>query len=199
MVDNPLSTIFGMVGIVYGLIAPLTIILLLIFFLLIGMRSAGAKARGVMQATYCIMMMSIGILLMTIAAIPTVASVLASMSYSGATYIAFLILFLTGGMLFLHHDRWLQAIDNASAQIPTMVYTYLFKLIGVLATLLSGLSLALTFIFGNVEDGWWVMPLTVLLYGLLVMWSTRSEQSPIQIVPPSLQGGKPKKRKKKKK
>ena len=194
MVDNPLSTMFGMVGVVYGLFAPLTIILLLLLFVFAGMQNTGAKVQKVLQATYCVIMMSIGILLMTIAAIPTVASVLASMSYSGSTYIAFLILFLTGGAVFLHHDRWLQSIDQASALVPSSVYLYLFKAIGVLATLLSLLSLLLTLIFGGGEMGWWVMPTTVLLYGLLVMWSTRTEQSPAQFLPNL--GNKTEKRKK---
>ena len=178
MLENPLATMFGTVGVVYGLVVPLVFVTIFAVFLITSQLKPGVKARSVAQATYCHIMMGVGLLLMTIAAIPTVASVLGGISYSGSTYFSLLVLFAIGGALYLRHDQWVHSIDSASKLIPALIYLYTIKSIGMLIVTLSGLSIVLTFILGNTESDWWVMPLTALLYGLLLSWCTRSEKSP---------------------
>ncbi|MFA7681422.1 MAG: hypothetical protein WCX61_00125 [Candidatus Peribacteraceae bacterium] len=169
---------FSTVGLIYGIVVPIVLILLFGAFLVISLLRPGTKARTVAQATYCTLMMGMGLLLMTVAALPTVASVFAGVSYAGPTYLALLVIFVGGGVLFLWHDHWLRALEPASALIPSIIYLYTVKSVGMLAAILSGLSVILTLILGSAEEQWWAMPLTAFLYGLLLMWCTRSERSP---------------------
>jgi len=178
MIENPLVAMFGAVGIVYGLIVPLAFVLLFAVFAIASSASPGAKPRVVAQAAYCALMMGVGLLLMTIATLPTVASVISGMSYSGSTYIGLLALFLGGGGMYLFHDRWMQSLDSTSKLIPSLLFLFTVKSIGMLAALLSGLSIVLTLILGEPETEWWVMPVTVFLYGILLLWCTRAERSP---------------------
>lgn len=176
MADNPLATVFGTVGVVYGLLVPLILITLFAFFLTASQLSTDAKPRAVAKAMYCYVLMGIGLLLMTIAAIPTVASVLAGESYSNATYLGLLILFAGGGIVFLQQDKMARRIDSASRLIPSLIYLYTVKLIGTVAVLLSGLSIILTLVLGTAEAGWWIMPITIFLYGFILAWSTHTPQ-----------------------
>jgi len=176
MADNPLATVFGTVGVVYGLLVPLVLITIFAFFLTASQLSTGAKPRAVAKAMYCYLLMGIGLLLMTIAALPTVASVLAGESYSNATYLGLLILFAGGGIVFLQQDKVARRIDSASRLIPSLIYLYTVKLIGTVAILLSGLSIILTLVLGTAEAGWWIMPITIFLYGFILAWSTHTPQ-----------------------
>ncbi|MCF7844693.1 MAG: hypothetical protein K9M03_02600 [Kiritimatiellales bacterium] len=178
MIENPLSTVFGSVGVVYGLIMPLVLILLFALFLIASSLSPGAKARGTAQAMYCTVMMAMGVLLMTIAAIPTVTSVLAGESYASETYLGLLIVFAAGGSLFLWHDHWIRTLDPASRLVPSLIFLFTIKTIGTLTALLSGLSIVLTLTLGGAEYDWWVMPLTLFLYGAVLFISTGSVRSP---------------------
>lgn len=178
MIENPLSTVFGTVGVVYGLILPVVLILLFALFLIASSLSPGAKARGTAQAMYCTIMMGIGVLLMTIAAIPTVTSVLAGESYASETYLGLLIVFAAGGCLFLWHDNWIRTLDPASRLVPSLIFLFTIKTIGTLITLLAGLSIILTLTLGGAEYGWWIMPLTLFLYGAVLFISTGTVKSP---------------------
>ncbi|MBU0458282.1 hypothetical protein KJ652_04430 [Patescibacteria group bacterium] len=175
MVDQPLGSVFGSVGVVYGLLVPLFIILLFAVFAIASLNNAGAKPKSVVKATYCYLMMGVGILLMTIAAIPTVSSVLANMSYASATYVGLLVVFAVGGSLFLFHDNMIRALDASSQVVPSLIYLYTIKIIGTLTAVLSGLSILLTLILGGAPEGWWVTPLTMFLYGFVLYVSTREE------------------------
>lgn len=140
--------------------------------------SPGAKARNTAQAMYCTIMMSIGVLLMTISAIPTVTSVLAGESYASETYLGLLIVFAAGGSIFLWHDHWIRTLDPASRLVPSLIFLFTVKTIGTLITLLAGLSVILTLTLGGAEYGWWIMPLTLFLYGAVLFISTGSVRSP---------------------
>jgi hypothetical protein len=176
--DNPLETMFSAIGVTYGLVAPLVFIVIFLFFLTASLTQPGAKARSVAQATYCYLLMGVGLLMMTISSLPTVASVFAGVSYTGQTYFGLLLLFVVGGCIFLWHDNWVHTIDHPSQLVPSLVYLFTVKCIGVLALLLSGLSIGLTLIFGGDTGTWWATPLAVFLYGFLLTWCTRSEKSP---------------------
>jgi hypothetical protein len=109
--------------------------------------------------------------------VPALYSVLAGQDYTSTTYLALLIVFGTGGFTFLWHDNLIQKIDEASKAVPQAIYLYTFKFLGYLASLLATLTLLLTMLLGATTPitSWWVMPVIVLAYGLLLLWCTRSE------------------------
>ena len=175
MVENPLSTIFGFIGTFYGLVVPLSVMLLVTLLMFAGMANPGAKARSVGEAVYCYLMHGVGVLLMTIGALPTVFSVFSGVSYTSRTYVALLLVFACGGVLFLVHDQMAHAIDRASKAVIEAVYLFSLKLIGNLIVVFSAISMLLHVVLGSFEAGWWVSPLVLLLYGFLLCWCTRGQ------------------------
>lgn len=172
-----LTAIFSIRGLFYGLILPILIVELLALVLIPSLLRTGAKPKATMEALYCYLMLGVGVLLMTIGALPTVYSVLAGITYTSETYIALLLVFASGGAVFLWHDNHVRTIDSASQAVPAALYFYLFKIIGRLLTLLAAISLSLNIILGETTlPGWWITPLVILLYGLLLSWCTREEE-----------------------
>ncbi len=173
MVENPLSTIFGFIGSFYGLVLPLLTIFFLTMLFLASLAVNGAKPHLVGQAIYCYLMHAISVLLMTVGALPTVFSVFAGISYTGRTYVALLLVFAFGGLLFLVQDQSSRSLDPASKAVPEAVYMTTLKIIGNLMALLSSISIFLSIVLGLFQEGWWVTPFVLLLYGLLLSWCTR--------------------------
>ena len=173
MVENPLTTIFGFIGSFYGLVVPLCTLFFLAILFLVSMSVPGAKPKGVGQAIYTYIMHGTSVLLMTIGALPTVFSVFAGVAYTGRTYIALLLVFACGGLLFLMQDQETHNLDSASRSVPEALYMTTLKVIGNLLAVLSTLSIFLSIVLASFQPGWWVTPFVLLLYGLLLSWCTR--------------------------
>ena len=92
-------------------------------------------------------------------------------------YLAFLILFAFGGITFLWHETMAQSIDDASRKVVAAIFWFSFKLMGYLLMLFGVLSLFLTMLLSPVglAPAWWVTPVLVFLFGLLLSWCTRDE------------------------
>lgn len=175
MMTGDISFLFGATGLLYGLAMPVAIALILAVILIPSLQRPGAHVRSVGDAVYCYLMLGVGVLLMTMGALPTVHSVLVGAAYAGETYIALLFIFAVGGALFLWHDNLIRTIDGASKSVPAALYFSLLKIVGRVITLLAALSLSLTIILRGTDlPGWWVTPLIMLLYGLLLSWCTAS-------------------------
>ena len=173
MVENPLSTIFGFIGSFYGLVVPLLLIFFLTVLFLASMAVPGAKPKGVGEAVYCYLMHGLSVLLMTIGSLPTVFSVFAGVAYTSRTYIALLLVFAVGGILFLVQDNAVRDLDAASKAVSEAVYLTTLKVIGNVLALLSTLSIFLSIVLASFQTGWWVTPFVLLLYGLLLSWCTK--------------------------
>jgi len=173
MVENPLTTIFGFIGSFYGLVVPLCTLFFLAILFLASMSVPGAKPKGVGQAIYTYIMHGTSVLLMTIGALPTVFSVFAGVAYTGRTYIALLLVFACGGLLFLMQDQETHNLDSASRSVPEALYMTTLKVIGNLLAILSTLSILLSIVLASFQPGWWVTPFVLLIYGLLLSWCTR--------------------------
>jgi len=173
---EPLSAIFGFLGFFYGLLLPLMVLQIIALLFIPSMLNTGAKPREVGEALFCYLMQGVGVILMTVGALPTVFSVFAGVAFPGRTYVALLVVFTCGGILFLIHDQLSQSLSSASKAVPQAVYFFSLKIIGNLIALLSGLSIILSIITGNTQQGWWVMPFVLLFYGLILSWCTRVDQ-----------------------
>jgi hypothetical protein len=175
MVEHPLSTIFGFIGTFYGLVVPLLVVLGLSILFIASMHSPGAKAKEVGSAIYCYAMHGVSVILMTIGALPTVFSVFAGIAYTGRTYIALLLVFACGGLLFLIQDASVRELDKASKAVPEAIYMTTVKFIGNLLAMLAALTIFLSIVLASYSPGWWVTPFVLLLYGLLLSWCTKED------------------------
>lgn len=176
MVENPLTTIFGFIGSFYGLVVPLLTLFFLTVLFMASLQVPGAKPKQVSEAMYSYIMHAVSVLLMTIGALPTVFSVFASVAYTGRTYIALLLVFACGGLLFLMQDQEVRKLDSASKAVIEAVYMTTLKVIGNLMALLSAISIFLSIVLASTQAGWWVTPFVLLLYGLLLSWCTKGNQ-----------------------
>ncbi len=167
---------FSFVGMMYGILVPLTITLVLSTVIGASMLQKDARPREIAQSLFCYLMMSLGVLLMSAGALPTIISVLAGVKLSGATYFTLLIVFSAGGMLFLWNDALVHAIPERSRMVPETIYIYLFRIIGHLLLFLWLLSLVVSMLNGLPEEkGWWIMPIIMIIYGGLFVWCTRPD------------------------
>ena len=162
---------------------PLGVFLVLALSLLPCLFAPGAKLSSAMKALYCYIMQCIGISMMTAGALPAVYGVLEKFSmgaerFSAEMYLSLLILFSCGGVTFLWHEQTAERIDDASRRVPALLFWYSFKSIGYVLTMIAGLSFLFTMLLIRPLAGtWWITPIVVLLYGLLLSWCTRWPQT----------------------
>lgn len=139
----------------------------------------GARPAGAIKALYCYVLQAVGVSLMTAGALPAVYGVLEKFSigaerFSAEMYFALLILFSAGGVTFLWHEQMAEKIDDASRRVPALLFWYAFKTIGNLLILLGMLMFLFTMLLTRPLVGaWWITPVVVLLYGILLSWCTR--------------------------
>lgn len=178
MFDAP-SSLFGVVGVFYGLLLPVALLLIItLMFIPSVVLGGGGKVMQVGKAIYCYLLQAVGIMLMTLGGLPAIYGVLARQPYESSTYLALLIVFATGGLTFLWHDHLARTVDGASRAVPHAIYLYTFKVLGYIMMVLSAVSIVLTLLLGSdiPAADWWVMPLMLLLYGILLSWCTRFDQ-----------------------
>lgn len=162
---------------------PLGILAVFVLLFIPSMLSPGAKPAGVGKAVYCYGLQGVGIFLMSIGGLPAVYGVvekfaLGTESYATETYLALLLLFATGGLLFLWHEQAADKIDAASAAVPAVLFWFTFKAVGFVLTVSSGLTLLLTMLLVKpLPPEWWVRPAVLLVYGLLLSWCTRAPKA----------------------
>ncbi|MDD4628716.1 MAG: hypothetical protein PHE68_04980 [Candidatus Peribacteraceae bacterium] len=169
---SPLSFFSGPTGLFYSVTLPLLLALAFALVIIASSSVSGAKASKVGEASFHYLMQGLGILLMTIGAMPTLLSVLMGPAYPGRVYMSLLWVFLVGGSLFLWHEQAAERIERASTQIPQAIFLTVVRTIGYLIALFSGLSLLLSVALGKMPTSWWVAPVVMLLYGALLCWST---------------------------
>ncbi|NOS68137.1 MAG: hypothetical protein HOO67_07320 [Candidatus Peribacteraceae bacterium] len=159
---------------------PLGVFVALAVALIPCLLSPGARLGGAIKALYCYILQTVGVAMMTAGALPAVYGVLEKFStggerFSAETYLALLILFSVGGIVFLWHEQMAERVDDASRRVPALLFWYTFKTIGNLLILAGVLSLLFTMLLTKPLVGaWWITPVVTFLYGLLVSWCTKS-------------------------
>ncbi len=179
MISDPFLSI-GTIGLLYALILPILLLQLLAFLFIPSILTAGARSLSVGKAIYSFLMQGLGIIMMSMGALPSLFSVLSSQvvgaaAFSTNTYLGLLIVFAVGGLIFLMHEHLARTIDEPSRAIPYAIYFFTFKIIGFVATLFGCLTLLLSMLFGvaSITPGWWIMPVIILVYGLILSYCTR--------------------------
>jgi len=174
---SPLTFFLSSIGIFYSVMVPCLLLLLLAIILLVSGSTPGAKAGQVMSAAFHYIMQAIGIVLMTVGAIPTLTSVLGGPPYPGRVYMSLLWVFLVGGSLFLWNEQCTQKIEHASLAVVHALFVTTVKTIGYVIALFSGLALLIQIALGQYTSHWWVSPVILLLYGILLFWSARESET----------------------
>jgi cbb3-type cytochrome oxidase subunit 3 len=167
------------------LLLPVAVLQVLLLILLPSLHAPGARAAGVLKATYSYALQGIGIALMSAGAIPALHSVCQKFitgfePVGPQVYIAFLMMFLVGGATFLWHEQMSEKIDDASRRVPALLFWYTVKTIGFLIILMSGATLIVTMLLkpDNAAQHWWITPLILFFYGILLSWCTKSPKTP---------------------
>ena len=179
MPSAPFSAMFSAVGLFYGVLVPLVLVQLFAFLYIASLLRGNGTVPGVGRAVYCYFAQSLGIVLMTVSALPALHGVLSGEQYIPHTYLALLFGFAFGGLSFLWHDMLVRDVDPASRAVPGTIHFYLWKLIGFSALLLGTLSLMLRVIFTQLvptSTAGWAMHGVIILYGLVLTWCTSSER-----------------------
>ena len=171
---TPLSLLFdSRLLLTEGLIGVL-LIMLFTLLMLPSVLKAGSETEEVAKAAYGYIAQTIGLFLMTVSGLPAFYAAFGWATYSSGAYAGLLTIFAVGGILFLWQDSVLRQIEPASRLLPQIIFSHVWKLIGLLAVLAAGLSGAF-FLFTNtapLTPGWWVMYAGLFLYGVIVSWLT---------------------------
>lgn len=162
-------------GVLFLMFLPFVASQFVALLLLPGLLKNGAQIHGVAKAAYCYTAQSFGIMLMAIAALPTVYAVIGGQSQPNQFFTALLFIFAFGGLVFLWHDWLASGIDSTSKQVPFLIHFYSWKLIGLLLFSLAVLSLILqvTFLVNEASDRIdWTTHFTAIIGGFTLLWCT---------------------------
>ncbi len=162
----------------YELTKPVLLVLGITFFFLPKALSSSASPGKVAQAFFGYTMEAVGVVLMSVSAINTLIAVLDSAAYSAESYLSLVLIFATGGILFLWSDQQVRSIEDIHRVIPGLIFSFALKIVGYLAVVFACLSIAWAIALGVIlVPGWWISPLVLLGYGLLLTWLTAGPTS----------------------
>lgn len=167
-----LSVMFQEVGLSYGWSMPV-LLLVGIGILTIAVSHDGGKPSERLRALYCHLIEFIGVLLMTAGALPALYAVFSKQPLTQITYVGLMMVFAVGGLLFLWHDARRHEVPVAARETADAIFLNLWKLTGMLVIIFTVLSFLLkTMLIMDKTNGWWIIHLTMLLYGLVLCWFT---------------------------
>lgn len=186
------SETFQTVGLIYGLLLPLGFFVLMALLALPAMLRPGMNIGALIKAIYACLGQTFGIMLMTAGGLPALHSVLSQNPLSPESYLGLLLVFATGGIVYLMHDSLLRTIDAPSKLLPATMLYYTWKFLGLFIAVLASLSLVLQLLAYSTipaAEGWWAMHVVMLAYGLILSWFTLP--SPARPVSPFQQSVQP--------
>ncbi len=165
---NNLPSIFQSSLVLY---LPVAIIATFALLLIPSLLVTGAKAENASKAISCYLVKSLGLLLMAISAVQLTYSLVSMRLPSSPALTGLILLCVIGLGLMLHASRELVGVDAASCLVPRLVFSHSCEVIGTFVTVISGLSLMMTFVLTQSVNGW-EMSATLLLLGMLLMMAS---------------------------
>ncbi|MBI3336341.1 hypothetical protein HYZ98_02120 [Candidatus Peregrinibacteria bacterium] len=174
MFSATFNTMFGFIGVFYGVLLPLVLLQFLALLLIPTLLHHKGDAIEVGKAIYCLLLEGLGLILLTAGGIPTVYSVLSGSLLQDRQYLALLLIFAAGGLLFLWHDHLMHSVDKSVRALPQAILFFAVRLVGIGAIVFSILSLVLSVILHQetLEQNWWVLHTIVFIYGAFLWWCT---------------------------
>jgi len=174
---SPLSFFLSPIGVFYSVTIPFLLLALFALILIANTQAQGAKTGKVALAAFHYLMQGVGVILMTIGALPTLVSVLGGPPYPGRVYMSLLWVFLVGGALFLWHEQCAQKIERASVIVVHSLFVTTVRTVGYIVALFSALSMLITVALGQYSAHWWVSPIVLFLFGSLLYWSAKESDA----------------------
>lgn len=154
---------------------PILALLFLALILPVASRP-GVSPFVAVKVAYAYVMQAVAILLMSASALTVLHSVLSRSPLSATVYLAFLLIFAAGGILFVMQERSLRLIDGVSKQMIGCLFFYTWKATGLLAAGAAGLTLLTgTVAGGGAVPAQWPAVATVCLFGIILSWYTRGQ------------------------
>lgn len=170
-----ITELLGFGNILYAFAKPIIVLQVFAFLLLARTFESSKDPWKLAQAFFCYIMEIVGIVLMSIGALPTIMAVLGSQGFSPDLYLGLLLVFAAGGILFLWIDQFVRNMDKQTRLLPELIFVYTIKTFGYLSVIFAVLSLSLSITSGALgTPGWWIVPLVTLAYGMLLSFLTSS-------------------------
>lgn len=179
MFPSSLDGVFQNINLPYGVMLPVSICALLAIVSLAGIMR-GSNAWDVAYATYCYFAQAVGIILIATGSVPVLLAVLSSQLLENDVYVGLLFVFALGGLLFLWHDAKLRHIDASAKAVPGALFFFTWKLIGLMVTAYSLLTLVvMTVLYASTEGATFPVQnayvlTTMLAFGLGLGWFTQT-------------------------
>ena len=162
------------IGLVSILLSILFLLLIFSLVLATSLTRAAARPQAVGEAVYCYLVQSVGIVLMSIGALPTLYSVLSRTPLHSLTYAALLFVFSIGGLIFLWHDYLVSKLPAPSRAVPEAIYHSMWKFIGFTLLVFALLSIILAVLLQSpVHVSSIALHGILALYGLVLWWSSQ--------------------------
>lgn len=155
-------------AVVYG---PLLIVTIFTLLAIPSLMVPGAKPEGVVKAIASYIIKTLGLVLLAMSAVQLTYGLIMMEIPEFSALAALIILFTIGLGIMVHQSIVLKHIDEASAMIPRLVFSHACEVIGALVTILSALSLIITYIVSGgstVGMQGWEMSATFLLLGSIL-------------------------------
>src|SRR3989338_7794840 len=174
MFSATFNTMFGFIGVFYGVLLPLVLLQFLALLLIPTLLHHKGDAVESGKAIYCLLLEGLGLILLTAGGIPTIYSVLSGSLLQDRQYLALLLIFAVGGLLFLWHDHLMLSVDKSVRALPQAILFFGVRLIGIATIVFSILSLVLAVLLrqGALEPNWWILHTIVFIYGTFLWWCT---------------------------
>ena len=162
---------------------PVLLLQLFAMLLLPSLLKPGISAHQAGRAIFSYLMQMLGIILMTVSGLPALYSVLAGQGFSSLAYTGLLLVFATGGLVFLWMDGIIRMIDVHSKAIPETMFFFTWKATGLLSLLYGILTLVINITLQPlILPSWWIIPVITIGYGIILSWFT------MDIAPSSMTG-----------
>ncbi len=183
-----IPSIGGLMGLVDGLAIAIGATGLLALLLLPSLMIAGAKPTETTKALYRYMLQGIGAILMTLSGLPALYGVITNRALPHNGYLALLVIFIFGGLIYLWNESHVEKVDDTSRLVPSLVFRYAFKFIAFFSMIAAVASVLSTVLFSSwpYPDFWWSSPVVFFGYGFFLSWCThlpkRKSPKPFQAV-----------------
>ena len=170
-----LTELLGFGRIITSVLQPLLLISILIF-LLVPRDGSKKELEQHSDAIFGHCMLVVGVILMSITAIPTLMAVVSPIAFEPHEYLGLLLIFAAGGIVYLWVDQHLRTLNAAVLKMPSVVYKMTIKFIGSVSLLYSAISLSLAIAFQATHAaGWWSLSFVSFFYGGILCWFTSKD------------------------
>jgi uncharacterized membrane protein len=134
--------------------------------------SPGANLEHVGRAILCYLMKSFGLALMVLSFGPVLLNVLTGGVITMQALIAPILVFTIGAWCMVQFNITAQTIEPSARAIPHAIFLFTFEFIGIIVSIVSGLSLITSILYvDNFHDWAYQLPVVGLLIGLLIALS----------------------------